>query len=267
MTRFRPCIDLHSGQVKQIVGGTLNSDNPDTLKTNFISPHPPAYFSKLYRENGLTGAHVIMLGPGNTEAAKEALAAWPRGLQVGGGINDKNAREWIDAGADKVIITSYLFPDGRFSQERLDAVLSSLGGDTSKLVIDLSCRRHPEEKKKEEGVWVVAMNKWQTLTDMEVNADSIKRLEPYCSEFLIHAADNEGLQGGIDSALVERLAEWCSVPVTYAGGGRNADDLEDVKRLSRGKVDLTIGSALDCFGGKGVTLAECVEWNRQQQQQ
>ncbi|KAB5558273.1 1--5-imidazole-4-carboxamide isomerase [Coniochaeta sp. 2T2.1] len=257
MTRFRPCIDLHAGQVKQIVGGTLDSATAE-LKTNFVSPHGAAHFAKLYKDNDLRGAHVIMLGPGNTDAAREALAAWPGGLQVGGGVTDGNAGNWIEMGAEKVIITSYLFPEGRFSQERLDAVLAVLGGDRSKLVIDLSCRRNGEDS------WFVAMNKWQTLTDMEVNQESIKRLEPYCSEFLIHAADNEGLQRGVDEKLVQRLAEWCSIPVTYAGGGRNLEDLETVKRLSGGKVDLTIGSALDCFGGNGVRLEECVEWNRRQ---
>ncbi|KAK9790427.1 hypothetical protein AB5N19_03915 [Seiridium cardinale] len=257
MTRFRPCIDLHAGQVKQIVGGTLSNDTSE-LKTNHVSLHPAGYFSKLYRDNELAGAHVIMLGPKNDEAAQEALAAWPRGLQVGGGISDRNAREWIEKGAEKVIITSYLFPEGKFSQERLESVLQALDGDKNKLVIDLSCRRRGDDK------WFVAMNKWQTITDMEVNQDSIKQLEPYCSEFLIHAADNEGLQKGVDEKLVQRLAEWCSIPVTYAGGGRHLEDLDLVKRLSSGKVDLTIGSALDCFGGDGVKFDECVEWNRRQ---
>lgn len=257
MTRFRPCIDLHAGQVKQIVGGTLDSSTSE-LKTNFVSPHPPAHFARLYRDNGLTGAHVIMLGPKNDDAAREALAAWPGGLQVGGGINDRNAREWIEAGAEKVIITSFLFPEGKFSQSRLDAVLEALGGDKTKLVIDLSCRRRGEDS------WFVAMNKWQTITDMEVNPESIKKLEPYCSEFLIHAADNEGLQKGVDEKLVARLAEWCSIPVTYAGGGRHLKDLEAVKKMSQGKVDLTIGSALDCFGGNGVRLEDCVNWNKKQ---
>ncbi|KAG7117687.1 1-(5-phosphoribosyl)-5-[(5-phosphoribosylamino)methylideneamino] like protein [Verticillium longisporum] len=257
MTRFRPCIDLHAGQVKQIVGGTLDSTTT-ALQTNFVSPHPPAHFAKLYRDHDLTGAHVIMLGPGNDVAAKESLKAWPGALQVGGGINDKNAKEWIDAGADKVIITSFLFPEGKYSQERLDAVLQALGGDKERLVIDLSCRRRGDDR------WFVAMNKWQTITDMEVNAESIRQLEPYCSEFLIHAADNEGLQKGVDEKLAQRLAEWASIPVTYAGGGRHLEDLDAVKRLSGGKVDLTIGSALDCFGGNGVKLEECVQWNRQQ---
>ncbi|KAK4137421.1 1--5-methylideneamino imidazole-4-carboxamide isomerase-like protein [Trichocladium antarcticum] len=264
MTRFRPCIDLHAGQVKQIVGGTLDSTTT-SLQTNFVSPHPPAHFAHLYRNNALAGAHVIMLGPGNRDAAREALAAWPGALQVGGGINDGNAREWIDAGAEKVIITSFLFPGGgTFSQPRLDAVLAALDGDRGKLVIDLSCRRH-DSGDGEQARWFVAMDKWQTITDMEVCQESIRQLEPYCSEFLIHAADNEGLQKGVDEKLVERLAQWCSIPVTYAGGGRNLEDLERVKGLSGGKVDLTIGSALDCFGGSGVTLAECVEWNRRQE--
>jgi phosphoribosylformimino-5-aminoimidazole carboxamide ribotide isomerase len=136
--------------------------------------------------------------------------------------------------------------------------LEALGGDKNKLVIDLSCRRRGEDS------WLVAMNKWQTITDMEVNQESIKSLEPYCSEFLIHAADNEGLQKGVDEKLVERLAQWCSIPVTYAGGGRHLEDLENVKRLSNGKVDLTIGSALDCFGGSGVKFDDCVSWNKKQ---
>ncbi|KAL2213525.1 Phosphoribosylformimino-5-aminoimidazole carboxamide ribotide isomerase [Sarocladium strictum] len=255
MTKFRPCIDLHAGQVKQIVGGTLDSSSA-ALQTNHVSQHSAGHFAQLYKDNALTGSHVIMLGPGNTAAAKEALAIWPGALQVGGGINDKNAKEWVDAGADKVIITSYLFPEGKFDQSRLDAVLQALQGDKKKLVIDLSCRRRGDDS------WFVAMNKWQTITNMEVNEEAIKLLEPYCCEFLIHAADNEGLQKGIDEKLVERLAQWCSIPVTYAGGGRNLEDLNRVKQLSNGKVDLTIGSALDCFGGSGVKFDDCVDWNK-----
>ncbi|KAI9767062.1 MAG: Enzyme that catalyzes the fourth step in the histidine pathway [Candelina submexicana] len=206
-----------------------------------------------------------MLGPGNDEAARSALAEWDGGLQVGGGITAENAAQWIEWGAEKVIITSYLFPDAKFSMDRLKAVVSALDNDKKKLVIDLSCRRKGDS-------WFVAMNKWQTLTDMEVNygreyliyghSDSIKLLEPYCSEFLIHAADNEGLQRGVDERLVQKLARWCSLPVTYAGGGRSLEDLDKVKELSDGKVDLTIGSALDIFGGTGVNFDECVEWNK-----
>ena len=178
-------------------------------------------------------------------------------------------------------MTSYLFPEARFSQSHLEIILEALEGGKSKLVIDLSCRRQGEK-------WVVAMNKWQTVTNMEVNegkfwnlsidqierprnlthsiivADTIEQLEPYCSEFLIHAADNEGLQKGIDEDLVKKLGEWCSIPVTYAGGGRSMEDFNRVKDLSAGKVDLTIGSALDIFGGKGVSFKDCVEWNTRQ---
>lgn len=174
-----------------------------------------------------------------------------------------------------MIITSYLFPDGAFSMPRLQSVLKSLGGDKEKLVIDISCRRSGD-------TWLVAMNKWQTLTTMEVNeglflnqlrtcydleaysiyTDSIKMLERYCSEFLIHAADNEGLQLGIDEDLVRRLAQWCSIPVTYAGGASSLKDLDKVKGLSGGKVDLTLGSALDIFGGSKVKFLDCVEWNK-----
>ncbi|KAL8962982.1 MAG: hypothetical protein Q9193_000702 [Seirophora villosa] len=256
MTRFRPCIDLHSGQVKQIVGGTL-SNTSTNLKTNYVSDQPASYFASIYKEHALHGAHVIMLGPGNEEVAQEALEAWPGGLQVGGGITADNAKLWVERGAEKVIVTSYLFPEARFSPDRLEAVLEALDNETGKLVIDLSCR-------KKDGKWIVAMNKWQTPTDIEVNQETIRLLEPRCSEFLIHAADNEGLQRGIDEELVVRLGQWCTRPVTYAGGGRHLEDLDLVKELSRGKVDLTIGSALDIFGGSGVNFEDCVKWNKQQ---
>ncbi|KAF2866516.1 hypothetical protein BDV95DRAFT_504833 [Massariosphaeria phaeospora] len=258
MTRFRPCIDLHAGSVKQIVGGTLSTTAADTLKTNFTSSHPAAYYAELYKKHGLAGAHVIMLGPGNDEAAREALSAWRGGMQVGGGITEKNAAEWIQRGAEKIIITSYLFPSSTFSPDHLNAVLAALGNDKSKLVIDLSCRRKDDK-------WFVATNKWQTITDFELNQASISLLEPNCSEFLIHAADVEGLQRGIDHELVSKLGEWCRIPVTYAGGGRSIDDLELVKRLSGGKVNLTIGSALDIFGGEGVRFEDCVAWNKEQE--
>ncbi|KAL8710988.1 MAG: hypothetical protein Q9220_004587 [cf. Caloplaca sp. 1 TL-2023] len=256
MTRFRPCIDLHSGQVKQIIGGTLSTTTSD-LKTNHVSQLPASHFAKLYKQHGLHGAHVIMLGPGNEEAAHEALTAWPGKLQVGGAITADNAKLWIERGAEKVIVTSYLFPEARFSLGRLNAVLESLGKDIGKLVIDLSCRSVDDK-------WMVAMNKWQTLTDMEVNQDSIRRLEPYCSEFLVHAADNEGLQKGIDEELVRKLGEWSRKPVTYAGGAKHLEDLDVVKNLSGGKVDLTIGSALDCFGGGNVRFNDCILWNEKQ---
>lgn len=250
---FRPCIDIHEGKVKQIVGGTLTDGADSTVKTNFVATHSPAYYAQLYRQHGLTGAHVIKLGPRNDSAAEEALRAWPGGLQIGGGITEANAEEWILKGASKVIVTSYLFPNAKFSLERLQAISKLVGRD--QLVVDVSCRRKEDK-------WIVAMNRWQDLTDMEVNEQSMKLLSQYCSEFLIHAADVEGLCGGIDQDLVAKLRDWVSIPTTYAGGARHIGDLELVNRLSDGKVDLTFGSALDIFGGSGVTLSELVQWNR-----
>ncbi|KAI0719485.1 Phosphoribosylformimino-5-aminoimidazole carboxamide ribotide isomerase [Cerioporus squamosus] len=251
---FRPCIDLHNGKVKQIVGGTLNEDDQSQLKTNFVASHPSTYFAELYKKHGLEGGHVIKLGPGNDRAAKDALATWPGHLQVGGGITAENAQEWIDAGASKVIVTSYLFPDGKFSLERLQAVSSAVGKD--KLVVDVSCRRRDDR-------WLVAMNKWQTITDMEICKESLDMLSEYCSEFLIHAADVEGLCQGIDEELVSKLGQWVTIPTTYAGGAKSISDLASVDRLSEGKVDLTYGSSLDIFGGTLVKFEDLVKYNNQ----
>ena len=250
--RFRPCIDLHDGKVKQIVGGTLRDDGAGP-KENFVSEKPSAWFAGTFRRDALTGGHVIKLGPGNDSAAKEALAAWPGGLQLGGGITPDNAAQWIDAGASHVIVTSVLFDQsGKFLPEALDAMVASVG--TSKLVIDLSCRRNDRG-------WTVAMNRWQTLTDLDVSVATLDRLAPFCDEFLIHAADVEGLCGGIDGELVEFLGNWGKLPMTYAGGASSLADVEKVDQLGQGRVDITVGSALDLFGGKGVTYAELVKWN------
>ncbi|KAI0750875.1 Phosphoribosylformimino-5-aminoimidazole carboxamide ribotide isomerase [Daedaleopsis nitida] len=254
---FRPCIDLHNGEVKQIVGGTLSED-PSVLKTNFVASHPSAYFAELYKRHGLEGGHVIKLGPGNDRAAKDALTAWPGHLQVGGGITADNAREWLDAGASKVIVTSYLFPDGRFSLERLRAVSAAVGKE--RLVVDVSCRRRGDK-------WLVAMNKWQTITDMEVDKESLDLLSGYCSEFLVHAADVEGLCQGIDEDLVAKLGKWVTLPTTYAGGAKSLSDLALVDRLSNGKVDLTYGSSLDIFGGTLVEFDELVRYSHGDREQ
>jgi len=195
-----------------------------------------------------------MLGPGNEEAALQALAAFPGGLQIGGGISSENAAGWIEAGASHVIATSSLFDaQGHFQDSRLGALVAKVGSE--KLVIDLSCRRCEDS-------WVVAMNRWQTLTDLTITEDTLDHLSSSCAEFLIHAADVEGKCEGIDEDLVSFLGKWGQRPVTYAGGAASLNDLELVARLSGGRVDLTIGSALDIFGGSGVNYADCVAYNR-----
>ena len=199
---------------------------------------------------------MIALGPGNDEQVRLALSAWPGGLQFGGGVNRDNAASFLEVGASHVIVTSYLFENGQFSWERLEAIKAEIGAD--RLVLDLSCR------KKGDG-WNIATDRWQTVTDMRVEEQTLKALSEHCAEFLIHAADVEGLQAGIDEELVTLLGQHCTIPVTYAGGARSLDDLRRVDQLSGGKVDLTIGSALDIFGGSGVTLAECISWNKQPQ--
>lgn len=252
MTRFRPCIDLHEGRVKQIVGSSL-SDSGAGLRTNFVSDQSPADFAEMYRRDQLTGGHVIMLGAGNDDAARAALTAFPDGLHIGGGITAANAAIWLEAGASHVIVTSHLFDkDGRFQQSRLDALLEAASRE--RLVIDLSCKATAHG-------WTVAMNRWQTLTDLDVTTVVLDRLATQCAEFLIHAVDVEGKCQGIDESLVHFLGDWAAIPITYAGGARSLDDLWRVQELSGGKVDVTIGSALDIFGGNGVTYAECVEFN------
>ncbi|CCD23211.1 1-(5-phosphoribosyl)-5- ((5-phosphoribosylamino)methylideneamino)imidazole-4-carboxamide isomerase HIS6 NDAI_0B01770 [Naumovozyma dairenensis CBS 421] len=266
MTRFIGCIDLHNGEVKQIVGGTLTETNKktesDTLKTNFVSQYPSSHYAKLYKTHNVTGSHVIKLGPNNDTAALEALKEAPNFLQVGGGINDTNCLEWL-VYASKVIVTSWLFDkDGSFQMDRLKKISQICGKD--RLVIDLSCRRTPSNK------WVVAMNKWQTLTNLELNEEVFKLLSEYSDEFLIHAADVEGLCKGIDEELVTKLYEWTkdikhseSIKIVYAGGAKSVTDLNLVEKLSNAKVDLTYGSSLDIFGGKLVKFADCCQWNEE----
>jgi phosphoribosylformimino-5-aminoimidazole carboxamide ribotide isomerase len=255
MTRFRPCIDLHAGVVKQIVGGTLRDSGPGPLE-NFVSDRPAGWFAECFRENDLRGGHVIMLGQGNAAAAREALAAWPGGLQVGGGITPATAAGWLDAGASHVIVTSALFSrEGKFLPEVATAFQNAVG--RNHLVIDLSCRRTTTG-------WTVAMNRWQTLTDLQITAETLDRLTPFCAEFLVHAADVEGLCGGIDEDLVALLGDWGKIPVTYAGGAASMADVRLVEANSGGNVDVTVGSALDLFGGRGVKFADLLAWNRRQ---
>ena len=266
MTKFRPCIDLHDGKVKQIVGSSL-SDSGAGLKTNFETDRSPAWFAELYKKDGIKGGHVIMLGKGNVEAAKTALAAYPGGLQVGGGITADNAMEYIGAGASHVIVTSWIFPEGKLDRERLERLSKTVGRDH--LVLDLSCKRIANASTGDSVLhgkdcprWKIAINRWQTLIDIEITAETLNDLARYCDEFLIHAADGEGKQQGMDDELIVFLAENSPIPCTYAGGAKSLADLEHCKQISNGKIDLTIGSALDLFGGKGVKYEDCVRFNK-----
>ena len=253
---FRPCIDLHEGRVKQIVGGTL-SDDPAQLRTNFVSNRPAAYYAELYRRDELKGGHVILLGAGNETAAREALGAYPGGMHLGGGVNMDNARQWLEQGASHVIVTSWIFRDGALHRERLSEMVRAVGRKS--LVLDLSCRRRGDD-------YFVVTDRWQKFTSLKVDAPTLESLGRDCDEFLIHAADVEGLCQGIDGELVERLGIASPIPTTYAGGARSLDDLKTVERLGRGRVDLTIGSALDIFGGTGVRYEDCVAFNREKRQ-
>ena len=258
MTKFRPCIDLHHGKVKQIVGGTL-TDQEDAPVENFVAKQPPEWFAQRYAQDGLTGGHVIKLGPGNDEAARASLAGYPGGMQIGGGINAQNAADWLDAGASHVIVTSWLFSDsGELLRDRLEKLASAVG--KNRIVLDLSCRR--VNGAGETPQWRIAMNRWQTLTNVEISHRSLDELASYADEFLVHAADVEGLCQGIDLELVRLLGDWSGLPITYAGGVANFSDVQAVDSASEGAVDVTVGSALDLFGGRGVKYDDLVEWNR-----
>jgi phosphoribosylformimino-5-aminoimidazole carboxamide ribotide isomerase len=238
--------------VKQIVGGTL-SDAPGQLRTNFISDRPASWFAELYRRDGLSGGHVIMLGPGNEDAARSALRAFPGGMHIGGGINADNARGWLEAGASQVIVTSWVFRDGHMDEGRLAELVGRIG--KSRLVLDLSCRRRGDD-------YFVVTDRWQKFTDLKISRETLERLACSCAEFLVHAVDVEGLCRGVDEELVSRLGEWSPIPTTYAGGASSLGDLETVTRAGHGRIDLTIGSALDIFGGTGVRYEDVVIFNR-----
>ena len=252
MTRFRPCIDLHEGRVKQIVGSTLR-DSGESPRENFVSDRGAAWYAEQYQRDGLSGGHVIMLGAGNEEAGLSALRAYPQGLQIGGGIRPDNAALYLEAGASHVIVTSHMFDaDGTFNPGKLAALVAETG--VGRLVLDLSCKRVAEG-------WTVAMNRWQTLTNLQVDHSTLDHLAAYCDEFLIHAVDVEGKCEGIDEELVRFLGQWGGKPMTYAGGARTMQDLWLVQRASEGRVDVTVGSALDMFGGSGMRYADCVAFN------
>ncbi len=252
--KFRPCIDLHDGVVKQIVGSTLKDDAPEEVQTNFVADNSPSWFAGLYRSDNLLGGHIIMLGPGNILAAEEALAAWPGGMQLGGGITAENAGMWLDKGASHVIVTSYVFIDGKIDMTRLKNLAKAV--DRRRLVLDLSCRKRNND-------YYIVTNRWQKYTDVVISEEVLDQLSKFCDEFLIHAADVEGKCAGIECDLVKKLAQWTPIPTTYAGGIRDLQDLQLLKDAGQDRLDGTIGSALDIFGGKKIKYRDAVAFCRQ----
>ena len=243
---FRPCIDIHNGKVKQIVGGSLK-DLGDRAQENFVSEQDAAFYAKLYQKNSLKGGHIILLNASDSpyyEATKEqalsALRVYPGGLQVGGGITAENAAEYLAAGASHVIVTSYVFREGRIDYDRLDKLVQSIGKEH--LVLDVSCKRAGEQ-------YLVVTDRWQKLTEEAVDEALLKKLSAYCDEFLIHAVDVEGKAKGVEVPLAELLGQYKGHPVTYAGGVGSLADIQILKQAAHGKVDVTVGSALDLFGG------------------
>ena len=244
--RFRPCIDIHNGKVKQIVGGSLK-DKDDKAEENFVAEEDAEYYARLYRQDNLKGGHIILLNKWDSpyfkatkEQAVKALRAYPGGLQVGGGIGKENALEYLDAGASHVIVTSAVFREGQLSFEALKELSEVTGKE--RLVLDVSCRRR-------DGKYYIVTDRWQTFTEEVVSLDLLRRLSLYCDEFLIHGVDVEGKGSGMEEGLVKLLAQWKECPVTYAGGIRSLSDLEKLYELSGGSLDVTVGSALDLFGG------------------
>ncbi|MBQ7919337.1 MAG: phosphoribosylformimino-5-aminoimidazole carboxamide ribotide isomerase [Lachnospiraceae bacterium] len=249
---FRPCIDIHNGKVKQIVGGSL-VDLGDAATENFVADQDAAFFANLYKKEGLKGGHIILLNPKTSEYYEEtkgqallALSAYPDGLQVGGGITAENAKEYLDAGASHVIVTSYVFHDGKIDYERLEGLVEVVGKEH--LVLDLSCKKIGEEYR-------IVTDRWQKVTDEVLDTALMEKLSGYCDEFLIHAVDVEGKASGIEKELAAMLGQWGKIPVTYAGGVHSYEDLLLLKDLGRNHLNVTIGSALDLFGG-------ALEWDK-----
>lgn len=236
--QFRPCIDLHEGRVKQIVGATLRDDTAPI--TNFETVLPASHFALQYKADNLVGGHIIMLGENNHTAALSALHAYPNGMQIGGGITDKNAMEYLDNGASHVIVTSYVFKDGEIVYDNLRRLNDLVG--KKRVVLDLSC-------KKKDGEYFIVTNRWQKFTNVTVAPSTFDMLSDYCDEFLVHAADVEGKRGGVDEELIAILANWNGIPITYAGGVATLSDLMSVKKAGKEKIHITVGSALDIFGG------------------
>ena len=244
--RFRPCIDIHNGKVKQIVGGSLK-DTGDQAKENFVSGQDAAFYAKLYKDAGLKGGHVILLNGKDSEyyeatraQALKALAAYPGGLQIGGGVCPENAEDYLKAGASHVIVTSYVFKDGQLSWENLRKMEETVGKEH--LVLDLSCRKRDNQ-------YFIVTDRWQKFTDVAVTLEVMEELGSHCNEFLVHAVDVEGKANGIETELADLLSNYTQRPVTYAGGVGSMEDLKLLKKYGKDRLDVTVGSALDLFGG------------------
>ena len=244
---FRPCIDIHNGKVKQIVGGSLR-DTGSQAEENFVSEQDAGFYARFYKAGGIRGGHIILLNKEGTEyyeatrrQALLALSEYPGGLQVGGGIRRENAAGYLEAGASHVIVTSYVFRDGRVDWENLRKLQQEVGREH--LVLDLSCRRRGEE-------YYIVTDRWQQYTDVALSEAVLTELAGYCGEFLVHAVDVEGRAEGVEEPLVRLLGGWEGIPVTYAGGVGSFKDLQKLKELGRDRLHVTIGSALDLFGGK-----------------
>lgn len=245
--KFRPCIDIHNGSVKQIVGGSLK-DAGDEAQENFVSEQDAAFYAGLYRERGINGGHIILLNPPSSPFYEEtkrqalsALRAYPEGLQAGGGITPENAADFLDAGASHVIVTSYVFSGGQIRYDRLRTLVNETGKE--KLVLDLSVRSRDDR-------YYIVTDRWQKYTSVELTKQVLDELSGYCDEFLVHAVDVEGKNAGIEEPVAGLLGDWGKIPITYAGGVHSFADLDQLKKLGKGRVDVTIGSALDLFGGQ-----------------
>lgn len=250
--KFRPCIDIHNGKVKQIVGGSLK-DTDNCAVENYVSEQDGAFYADLYRKSNLKGGHIILLNPVGSEyyeadcaQAVKALNAYPGGLQVGGGIYDENASYFLDKGASHVIVTSFVFQNGKIQYENLKKLVEKIGKE--KLVLDLSCRKKKDGELESKEYYIVT-NRWQNYTDVVLTEETLDQLSRYCDEFLVHAVDVEGKASGIESELVELLGNWNGIPITYAGGVGSFRDLQELRIKGKNRLDVTIGSALDLFGG------------------
>lgn len=253
--KFRPCIDIHNGKVKQIVGGSL-LDKGDYAQDNFVSEKDGDFYAKLYKDAGLEGGHIILLNPAGSQYYEEdvrqaclALSAYPGGLQIGGGMTAENAAFFLEQGASHIIVTSYVFKDGKINYENLEKIVAVTGKEH--LVLDLSCRKKGED-------YYIVTDRWQKFTDVKLTEDVLSELADYCDEFLVHAVDVEGKAGGIEEDIAALLGNWNGISVTYAGGVSSFEDLRKLKELGRNKVDVTIGSALDLFGGE-MTFSKVLE--------